>query len=119
MTDFIRNDNYMNAEEIINALSINSGIDVMSLPSGDKRVFLKSLDRPYEDENIVFLPIKTFYGDWFICEGERTGHILEAYIETKKKIRESEVPDRTIVGVLIDKGELHDGGWSFVINEII
>ena len=54
MTDFIRNDNYMNAEEIINALSINSGIDVMSLPSGDKRVFLKSLDRPYEADGTYF-----------------------------------------------------------------
>tara|TARA_R110000744_G_scaffold138798_1_gene249697 strand:- start:838 stop:1107 length:270 start_codon:yes stop_codon:yes gene_type:complete len=85
--------------------------------------FLTSLDQPYEDENIVFLPIKTFYGDWFICNGERTGHILEAYMETKKEIRESEVPDRTITGVLIqkekEKGDGDDAviaGWSFVIK---
>lgn len=79
----------------------------------NKRVFLKTLNSHYEDENIVFLPIKTFYGDWFVCNGEETGHILEEYLNTKAEIRSSNMPDREVVGVLIQK---EAGGWSFVIN---
>ena len=113
MTDTILNPDLMTAEEIFDAIKKNGGADVCNLPTGDKRVWLKSLDNHYEDENIVFLPIKQFFGDWFLCNGEHTGHILEKYIVAKKDIRNSDRKNRNVVGVLIQKDK---DGWSFVID---
>tara|TARA_R110001592_G_scaffold46424_1_gene147758 strand:+ start:284 stop:655 length:372 start_codon:yes stop_codon:yes gene_type:complete len=113
MTDYIVNQDQMNAKEIFDAIKKNGGADVCNLPTGDKRVWLKSLDNHYEDENIVFLPLKMFFGDWFVSNGERTGHILEKYIEAKRDIRNSDKKNRKVVGVLIQKDK---DGWSFVID---
>ena len=113
MTDYIVNQDQMNAKAIFDAIKKNGGADVCNLPTGDKRVWLKSLDNHYEDENIVFLPLKMFFGDWFVSNGERTGHILEKYIEAKRDIRNSDKKNRKVVGVLIQKDE---DGWSFVID---
>ena len=105
---------------------MNTTIEDLTLPSGNKRIFLTTLEEIYEDENIVFLPTKTFYGDWFVNNGERTGHILEEYLNTKAEIQTSDTPDRDVVGVLIQKekggGDGDDAtiaGWSFVINQNI